>query len=114
MTMTVISKLSRVGDVNYYTDGFRNIVETHLNYLVNHVTTEPRSVEVGVAWRHKGDFDALLRYMGIPDDLFWVTMRMNGYTSPTMYDGDKQEILVPARDTLNLLAKRFQQRNTIL
>lgn len=114
MAMTVMSKIAPLGDLSYYSDGFRIIIETHLQWLINHETTSVSTVEAGDGYRYSGDLDGLFSFIGLQTDMFWVTMRMNGYTSPIEYAGDKLDFLIPNRSTLNFLAQRYRQSQSIL
>ena len=114
MAMTVMSLVTHPGDGGMYMDGFRRLLETHIEYLIDHPNTTITNIDPDVAWRHKGNLHGLLLTMGLSSDIHWLVMRMNGYYSPFEYDGEKRDLFIPERNTVNALLQRYRQRLTIL
>jgi len=100
-------------DPNYYTDGFRNLIENHLLYLRNHVTTRLIKVDSWLEYKYKGDFYGLLLDLKINQDLHWITMRVNHLHSPIEYTPYISQLLEPTTVTVNELLSRYMNTITI-
>lgn len=96
-----------VGNVNCYSPGFRNLIENHLIFLRNRTSTINTPIEAIVENKYKGDFYQLLLYLGIDQDLFWITLRLNNLHNPLDYSGNLGTILIPADSTIKDLLAIF-------
>lgn len=83
------------GPAIYYDDGFRNTLESHLEYLRNHANTRKFILEPHIVHRYEFDFFGLCAASRIEDHFHWLVMRMNNLHVPTNFPSDISEILVP-------------------
>lgn len=95
---------------SFETDAFRTAVEDHLSNLKNQSSTQTLQCLPIDAEVYRGDLFGLLSKMGIEHRLRWTTMRMNGYTSPQDYDGEKVIFLIPNIDSMDRLASTVAAR----
>lgn len=79
----------------YDTVEFRTIIEDFLEDLKNSASTRRESVQPNIAYLWRFDWRGLLKEMGVPDDLHWVTIRMNGGLSYTDVPKDIAILLIP-------------------
>ena len=109
--MPITNKFSPAGDPVWYTDEFRNVLEDHLTYLRHHKSTQLQSVEANLVIKYRFDMFSLFRYYRINDYLHWITMRMNGYKSPTDDFSEMTSFIVPNETTANQILQHYNSRN---
>ena len=95
------------GDSNYYSTGFRQIIEDHLPHLKKSKFTKTVTLNPQSEYKYIGDFYSLLQSLSVQQDLFWITMRVNDLHSPLDYNGDLIEVLLPERYELDSMLTRF-------
>ena len=108
MAQRLQDRLEEPGPAVYYEPGFRQIVEDHLTYLRGHETTEKNSIRPRVAHGCQGDFYCVLSYYGIPREHHWLTLRVNGLTSPLDYDSTMDQMLLCSPTTISRLVKMYR------
>lgn len=59
-------------------------------YGYNEVAATPMD-----AYRYQGNLYALFRILGVPSNLYFYTMAINGYTNPLNYDGKQLVFKIP-------------------
>jgi len=79
-------KVSRLygdwGDAFYYTAEYRQLMEDHMTLLIADAIAgveRPTAVDVD---KYRGDLNGLLLMFNVPAHLAWVTMRVNGLSTP--------------------------------
>ena len=102
-----------MGDKNLYDVAFRNIIESHLKYLREHLNTQSIRLDPHIEYEYAGDFYGLLQAMGYPHDIQWILMRVNGLHSPIDYTGELETILVPPDAVITMLLSRHLNVSTI-
>lgn len=80
---------------DFNTPEFRNMIEDHLSWLINHPTTQTITVSAHQVDVFDFDWLGLLTDLNIIADLHWVTIRMNGGTSYTDVPQELRQLLVP-------------------
>lgn len=112
--MTVMNDMVKPRNALYYSVGFRQIIEDHLEYLRNNGAIQqlPVNVQDGNMW--SGDYYGLLTYLNIPLEMHYITLRVNGMTSPTDYDGSVLQILLPDSDVTDALLQQYRSISTII
>ena len=104
----LLSKLQiDTGDTNYYSPGFRQVIEDHLSWLQKSSSTNQITLSPQAEYKYIGDFYSLLQNIDVNQDMYWITMRLNGLHSPLDYTGDLITILIPARYEVQKLLARF-------
>lgn len=98
--------LNNDGPEVYYRKDFRDVIEDHLLLLTKAPQTQPLSLEPFLAELNKGNFYGLLIQLKIPKQLHWITLRVNGLTTPSGYTGDTY-VLVPDNDYVERLVSSF-------
>jgi hypothetical protein len=83
------------GTAGYYTDDFRRVLEDHLTLLKNDQSTNGVVLEPHTAYKYVGDFYGALQVLGVAEELYWITMRINGLTSTTDKFDHLQVVLTP-------------------
>lgn len=113
MTLTVSGDQIDTGEYNFYSVGFRQLIEDHLQYIQNHPTTNRFNLDPNDEYRFSGDFSQLLRNLNYKQDLFWIIMRLNGLHSYVDYAGNLGTIIIPYRPTLVNLLTLYLNSTTI-
>lgn len=108
MAMTIEKLLAEAGPVIDYDDGFRAVLEDHMTYLRNSSSTTPIMVKPGEAYKYEADLFGLLSHLNIPQNLHWVTMRVNDMTSPTHAKADIQTLLIPSETVIGQIRQTHQ------
>lgn len=89
-------QLNSDGVAIFYDPEFRKVIEAHIPYMRNMATQFPLKLTDSDANRYDGDFYGLLVKLGsVPAYLHWITLRLNGMTSPHEYTRDMKILLVP-------------------
>lgn len=106
MTNPIDSLQRSEGTAIYYDADFRITLDNHLNYLRTHPDTVMMEVSPTQAYKHEGDFYALLTALAVPRHLFWLILRMNNMTNPSDASRDITFIIHPSSDQLGLIRQR--------
>lgn len=88
MAFTVRSAIAPAGDALYYTDGFRNHLESYLNIL-KMINVRRDTVPPALVHQFEGNLYGYLAYKGERHELFWIIMRLSGFHNPHEF-GRKQ------------------------
>ena len=94
----------------YNSDGFRNAIEDHLEWLRNHKDTKLIEIAPMTALNRKGDLFGLLGDLGIPMYMWWVILRLNHFINPHDYDGSIIRLLVCDVELISRLAMAVSTR----
>ncbi|MNU19683.1 hypothetical protein D3C71_79160 [compost metagenome] len=111
--MTINDLAFDEGATVYYDDGFRNVIEDHMTILRARSDSMTKMVEPGRAYKYEADYYGLLQFLEVPTALHWVTLRMNGYTSPMQYDGVGVTVLVPNPDVIEQMRSSHMSTRVI-
>jgi hypothetical protein len=84
MAFTVTAQRVPSGDDLYYDPRFRLIIETHLNILKQEAVAIAE-ISADLIYQFEGDFYGLLTQQGIPAELHWIYLRVNGMENPTQF-----------------------------
>ena len=107
MTMTVLNLQNAPREINYFSAGFRNIVENHLQILRNTAKTESIAVAGKDEVKHRGDFYGLMHEMNIDRNFHWIALRLNDLHSPMDYDGKLLSVLLPDENRVEFMLARW-------
>lgn len=77
------------------TPEFRNIIEDHLTWLLNHPNNITKPVTAHQVDVYDFDWIGLLRSLDIPANLHFVVIRMNGGISLTDVPSDLRSLRIP-------------------
>ena len=91
----------------YYDFNFRVVLESHLTYFRNNVTTKSQPIIPNDAYRFEGDLYGLLRRLGISSEYHWLIMRVNDFTSPQETTSELKSILVPDPSAVEKIRQLF-------
>jgi len=113
MALSISTLQIPIGEVNMYSKGFRNLIENHIALLQVDPSTTQISLNPHDEDKYIGDFYELLQHLEVTQDMFWITMRVNGLHSPLDYQGDLSQILVPSLTTIQNLLTRYINKVSI-
>lgn len=91
----------------FYNPDFRRMVETHLVWLRSLSSENRLQIDPAKAYKYTADFYGLLQEEAIQAQHHWITLRLNNYTAPTDYLGDRLEIIVPDLTAVERLVRAF-------
>lgn len=95
--MDIRNLYKRYEDLPYFKKGFRRVIEDHLGVIANEAFTYHEVTPVD-AYRFNGNFYGLLSVIGVPFELYWVTLRLNQMTHPNQYRESVKAIKLPDED----------------
>ena len=79
---------------NYFTDEFIKFIEDNIKYFSNPSDLQSLSFDPAVGYKYEGDLYGLLKILNVPNHLHYLTMRINGYDTPTEFKADRLNIYV--------------------
>lgn len=94
----------------YYDSGFQRVLEINLPMIKNHHTTTVQNTPRDGNGKYVGDLHLCLAAMGVAPELWWTTMRLNGYTNPVQYGDDRFSLLIPSSEVLNNIRQKHITR----
>lgn len=113
MSFSLLNLRPAMGSEEWYSDGFRQLVEDHLNNL----KASPESLISPTpqeCYMYRGDYHGLLRSKGVETKYIWPTMRVNGLVSSVLYDGEPTIVRIPNKQTLDSLMAAYVTRRARL
>lgn len=84
---------------------FRQLVEDHLSYFLGLTSTQIIEVTAHDAHVFSFDWIGLLRKLGIPAEIHWITIRLNGGRSYTDFPETLRSLYVPDVAEFNKLVQ---------
>jgi len=94
------------GESYLYSSGFRNVIENFRIRFLNDPSTSIIDLTNLSEYLYAGDFYQLLQSLNIPQDLWYITMRVNNIMAPNAYQGNLGSLITVSRTAiLNLLQK---------
>lgn len=111
--MPLIAMADLRSDSSFESRAFRTTWEDHLQLfkksgLVRTLECSPIDTIV-----YKADLYGLLRKNGVEKHLLWATMRLNDYTNPQQYAGERAIFLIPDEDQLTRIAAAVASRQKL-
>lgn len=116
MTFTIMSKLKDSGNRVLYNPRFRTVIETHLPILRVAPVATVQPISPDKIHQYESDFYGLLNELGIPMEMHWVYLRVNGLFNPTDFGRETHDpyrrsirfnLLHPSMDYLTELVMLF-------
>lgn len=101
MAMSILEQTVPPGEDSYYTTEWYTVVESHLQWLVQHPETAVVSIDRHDAYKYEGDLAGLLLNMDISVNMHHVVMRMNNMVSPTDFDTEMLYLAIPSASVIN-------------
>ena len=88
------------GDVMFFSNDFRTIIEQNLEYIKTATTQENGIINYGEladseAVACEGDFRKVAAHLRIPHHLVWIVMRVNDMLNYEEYTREKKQIIIP-------------------
>lgn len=108
MAMPIEAYLLETGPAIFYDEGFRSVLEDHLNFLRTHSTTTAVVVTEGEAYKFEADLYGLLAEIKVPRHMHFVTMRINNFTSPLEIRASLSQLLIPDETLVMQIAQTHQ------
>ena len=109
-----IDSLSNPPGANiWYDDSFRRTLESYITHLKTDSTTVQVAPDAMTVYKYTGDYFGLLSVYSVPTHLHWLTMRMNGLTSPSDCGPKIRTILVPNATTVDYIRQAYMSTKTI-
>lgn len=110
--MDIAGEMVSEGADIFYDPDFRNVLEDHVTLLQNDAATEVVVVTPNVAYKFERDLYGYLSSLGnVPQYLFWITMRVNGFASETDFLNPTR-LLIPHKNSVNKLKQMYEASTT--
>ena len=111
--MKLAGKMRTSGTTTFYDEGFRRVVEDHLEYLRNNGTTKVLNVSADDAVTYEYDLYTYLLSLNFEKQVHWIIMRLNNFKTPTEFGPDTTKLLVPDTTVLELMRRRYVTSHSI-
>lgn len=95
------------GDDIFYSKGFMDVLEAHLDYLKKSTLTNVFIVDKDLAYPYIADFYGYLSFRGIAPKNHWVCMRLNGYLSPFDFKADVDTLMIPSSQDIEMIRSSY-------
>lgn len=108
MTMPILNMglESPLADV-YNDTSFHLMLETHLDWLRNHEETIVQPVMPNEAHKYQYDLYGFLKAHGVPDQVFWATMRCSAMTSPIEFGMNTKSLYIASSKGVDQLRQLY-------
>ncbi|UQT02864.1 hypothetical protein TOTORO_00010 [Serratia phage vB_SmaS-Totoro] len=109
MATNLIDAMNNPGQPEYYSRGFYNIVEDHLQWLQDPINSNMYKVSGMEAHRYYGRFYAYLRDVvgANKPEYYYTILRVNNMTSPMQFDENWHEVLIPKDGKIDTLMEKY-------
>lgn len=111
MTMSINGLMQPAGADLFYSQPWHLVVETHLNWLKTRNGVRVLEIEAQDGYKYEADLNGLLSQYQQPPEFHWIIMRMNDMTSPSEYRGDRLQLLIPDRGSVDAIRSVFTTSN---
>lgn len=101
MTMGIVELTVPPGDNTFYTTEWYTVVESHLQWLLQHPSTSILTLDGHDAYKFEGDLTGLLLSLNIHTRLHYVIMRLNNMSSPTGFNSEWTHLAIPNADVVD-------------
>lgn len=109
-----IDKYSQgLSNLEYYSKGFRNVLEDHMTYLRSHPDTQKREITPSEAYQFENDFYGLMNYKAVPMHFHHLVLRMNNMTNPDQMPPDLTFFLLPEMAVVSRLLSVYKTSDRI-
>lgn len=106
--MTLLANMVTMGDSNYYTAKYRQMIEDHINFLRNHKSNSIVNLAPMVSFKYAADFYGLLFHLNIPMEYHYAILRVNGFRNPSDFQGTEPSISVVETDIIKRLVNTMK------
>lgn len=113
MVMTIHREMIDEGASLFYDQGFRAVLETHMDYLRRHPESDFLTIETYPAHKYEYDLYGLLAYYKVDLKYHWLVMRMNELTSPTEYSSEVTALIIPSNTVINSIIQNYRTSNKV-
>lgn len=105
-----LKNIHPVIDATFNDPGFFVLLESHLTYLrtKNNVTAVNISPHQG--YKYEGDLYGLLNDLSVDKKYHYIVMRVNHYLSSADYLGDRDSLLIPDLNEVDLLKQIYDSK----
>ena len=105
--MPIMQQAQPTIDQVYNEEGFRLLVETHLDWLRNRPDTVVQPVTQGEAYRYQYDLFGFLYAIKIPQQLHFAVMRMSKLNAATDFNVDIPYLYIPSAADIDQLRQLY-------
>lgn len=119
---SVLGLIRPSGDPAYYSPEFKQMVDDHINYMLNYVgktegdimvTTHVITLdEKNLQNRYLGDWYGFLTSLNIPQKYHWAILRLNGTRDPLSLELSMNSFLKPAGTFIDQLMRLCKEKRT--
>ena len=99
--------------LGYFSLGFQNMMENHIPEIRAKSSTQNFRVDQAMVNKYEGDLFAVLYRMAIPSKYHWTIMRLNNMMSPTEFNQNTVNILLPDYEYIDQLFTIYNSTKNI-
>lgn len=108
--MTVLINSLAVTEASkvYYKPEIRNLLESHVQFIIDHPNTQVVNIANDIIYKYEGDFYGLLYILKVLPQYHWIVMRINGMTTPTDLNWNRLAILLPDYSLIDTIISMYR------
>jgi hypothetical protein len=111
--MSITNLMRSEGPAIYYDPTFRVVIESHMQFLLQHPTVQSIDLDSQLTYKYENDLFGLLSEVGVPYQLHWIIMRMNNMNSPLELTQEHQSLLIPSDTVISNIQKVYSTTNKL-
>lgn len=108
MTLSIQSLAKSMGAEVYWEEDWHIVLESHLLYLMNPSIATPLNVDPHDAYKYTGDLWGYLMDQQYDPQYYWPIMRASGLYSPSEFNSQTTQLLIPSTQFIDTLRKLYQ------
>lgn len=105
--MNIRNKMRAPGHSAYYSDGWKALVDQHVDFLLSSSNTMIVDVEPMAAFKYAGDLAGFLVATQVPAHHTYVVLKLNGMTDGTQFNRDFKQLILPSDKDLEKLMSTY-------
>jgi hypothetical protein len=112
--MQIHQIMTKPGTDIWYTDGFRNVLESHLTFFRSSPKLRLVAIDKHMSYKYEGDLYGLMDELGINKQYHFLVMILNGYSHPADYDGNRYELYLPDTSEVDMVKNVHRSKKSKL
>lgn len=106
--MSIQQLMISPGHANYYREDWRFLVDQHVDYLIKSSNTMVHSIESALRYKFEGDLEGYLAAIKFPPHLWYVVIKMNGFTDGREFGETTGQLYLPNEQDVEKLMSTWQ------
>lgn len=93
--MSIQSLMTNPGHPYFYEEGWRNLIDQHVEYLLNQPRTVVQNIDPKLGYRFESDLRGYLAQIKVSPHLFYIVLKMNGFKDGSEFGEQTGTLYLP-------------------